>query len=96
MRVAYHPLVRRDVLEIQNYYREISPELAREFQEELRDTIDLAAENPQRFHLTGQGFRRANLSRFPYHVLYEVHADLVRVMVVRHHKRHPRFGLDRA
>jgi plasmid stabilization system protein ParE len=95
MEVIYHPLVRRDVLEIRRYYRNISSKLTDEFRDELRDTISRAAENPLRFPPVERGFRRANLKRFPYHVLYEVQAQLIRVMLVRHHKRHPQFGLAR-
>jgi len=95
MEVIYHPLVRRDVLEIRRYYRKISPKLADEFRDELRNTISRSAENPLRFPPVAQGFRRANLKRFPYHILYEVQAQLIRVMLVRHHKRHPQFGLAR-
>jgi plasmid stabilization system protein ParE len=94
MEIAYHPLVRGDVLSILRYYHAISPQLADEFHEELRMTIDHAAENPMS-HPTEKGFRRANLMRFPYHVLYEVRTDCIRVMVVRHNKRHPDFGLER-
>ena len=95
MEVVYHPLVRRDVEEPLSYYREISTRLADEFHAELRSTIDQAAENPLRFHLTDQGFRRANLRRFPYHVLYEIHPERMRVMLVCHNKRHPEYGLPR-
>jgi len=34
-----------------------------------------AAENPLRFHSVDKGFRRANLTRFPYHILYETGTD---------------------
>jgi plasmid stabilization system protein ParE len=95
MDVAYHPLVRTEVEEILAYYRRISPRLADEFRDELQATIDTAARSPLRFHPVGQGFRRANLARFPYHVLYEVHPDRLRVMLVRHNRRHPRYGLPR-
>jgi plasmid stabilization system protein ParE len=95
MEVAYHPLVREDVIGILRYYRGVSRELADEFYNELRTTIDRAAENPVRFHVAGKGFRRANLSRFPYHVIYEVRAESIRVMIVRHNKRHPNFGMER-
>lgn len=95
MEVAYHPLVRRDVVAILRYYHEISPRLADEFHDELRATIERAAENPLRFHLVEKGFRRANLSRFPLHVLYEVQPEAIRIMIVRHNKRHPDFGLER-
>ena len=95
MEVIYHPLVRRDLVEILRYYRKISDQLADEVHAEFKHTIDLASETPLRFPPTERGFRRANLSRFPYHVLYEACAGFIRVMLVRHHKRHPQFGLER-
>jgi plasmid stabilization system protein ParE len=95
MEVGYHPLVRVDVEEALTYYQNISPRLADEFHAELRSTINRATENPLRFHLADQGFRRANLKRFPYHLLYEARPEYVRVMLVRHNKRHPLYGLSR-
>ena len=50
MEVIYHPLARRDVLEILRYYYDISPKLEYDFHEELRATISKAAQNPLRFH----------------------------------------------
>lgn len=94
MEVIYHPQVRGDVEEALNYYRGISAQLGDEFHAELRDTINRAAENPLRFHPVDQGFRRANLKRFPYHVL-ETRPNRVRVMLVRHNKRHPQYVLPR-
>jgi plasmid stabilization system protein ParE len=96
MRVTYHPQVRQDVLEASERYHAISPRLAAAFIAELKATIAKAGENPLRFHPVDQGFRRANLKRFPYHILYDVKAASIRVMIVRHHSRHPQFGLDRS
>jgi plasmid stabilization system protein ParE len=93
--VIYHPLVKRDVAEALKYYTDISARLADEFQTEVREIISQAADNPLRFHPTQRGFRRANLRRFPYHILYEVRSDCLRVMHVRHHKRHPDYGMER-
>ena len=95
MEVIYHPMVRGDVEEALSYYGKISDRLADEFQAELLTTINRAAENPLRFHQTDQGFWRANLLRFPYHVLYEFCPDCLRIMLVRHNKRHPQYGLSR-
>lgn len=95
MEVIYHPLVKTDVAEALRYYRKISSRLADELRDELREIILRASENPGRFHPTDKGFRRANLPRFPYHVLYEVRHECLRVMIVRHNKRHPEFGLER-
>jgi toxin ParE1/3/4 len=95
MEVVYHPLVQRDVEEVLSYYRQVSSRLADEFHEELRSVINQAADNPLKFPPVDQNFRRANLKRFPYHILYDVSPDRLRVMLVRHHKRHPRYGLSR-
>jgi len=95
MEVAYHPEVRREVIAILRYYHATSAALAGEFHQELQSTIDRAAENPLRFHLVDKGFRRANLTRFPYHVMYEVRSESIRIMIVRHNKRHPDFGMER-
>lgn len=95
MEVKFHPLVRQDILEAARQYHDISPRLAEDFHRELKATIASAAENPLRFHLADRGFRRANLKRFPYHFLYDVQTSFIRIMIVRHHKRHPDLGLDR-
>lgn len=95
MKVVFHPLVRRDVVAIKRYYRRVSLRLAAEFEQEFRAIVDAAASNPNRFHLVERGFRRANPQRFPYHVLYDVQPDVVRVMIVKHHKRAPDLGMDR-
>jgi len=93
--VIYHPLVKRDVTEALRYYHDIALRLGDEFLEEVESVIEKAAENPLRHHLAGRGFRRANLPRFPYHVLYEVNGEMLRVMHVRHNKRHPDYGMNR-
>ena len=93
--MIYHPLVKRDVSEALKYYAEISPRLADEFEYEVRLIVSQAASNPLRFHSTERGFRRANLRRFPYHVLYEAHENFIRVMHVRHNKRHPDYNIER-
>ena len=95
MEVVFHPLVRADVEEALSYYHKIAARLAKEFHDELRGTVQQVAENPLRFHLVDKGFRRANLRRFPYHVLYEIRPSDLRVMVVRHNKRHPEYGSGR-
>jgi hypothetical protein len=36
-----------------------------------------------------------NLERFPFHFLYRIVEDRVRILVVRHHKRRPSLGTQR-
>ena len=95
MEVIYHPLSQQDVLEILRYYHHISARLADEFRDELDLTLSKAADSPSRFPPGKFGFHRANLKRFPYHILYEIQPAAIRVMVIRHNKRHPDFGIHR-
>jgi plasmid stabilization system protein ParE len=95
VRVEYHPAVEQDLAEALRRYDELSERLAAEFKVELRRVIAVAATKPGRFHLIKPGLHRANLKRFPYHFVYRELADGIRVTLVRHHRRHPSFGLER-
>jgi plasmid stabilization system protein ParE len=96
MRLVLHRRVRSDVDEIMDYYeRAEHPELAEDFYSELRHLMQDAARRPHRYHFFKADLRRANLKRFPYHFLYRVVGDSVRVLVVRHHRRDPEYGTER-
>jgi plasmid stabilization system protein ParE len=95
MMVTYHPSVQRDVNGILKHYNEISGRLADEFWEELISHIGAAAKQPEHFHLTGGGFRRVNLQKFPYHFLFRTRPGNIRIIVVRHNKRDPNYAVGR-
>lgn len=95
MSVEFHPAVEQDVAEALQRYDAVSQKLGEEFKAELRRLISAAAARPRRFHLIKPGFHRANLHRFPYHFIYRELADGIRVTLVRHHRRHPNFGMER-
>jgi plasmid stabilization system protein ParE len=95
MRWEYHPAVRRDVAEAMRRYKAVSQKLADDFKSELRGVIATALANPKRFHSIKPGFHRANLKRFPYHFVYREIPEGIRVTLVRHHRRHPQFGMER-
>lgn len=78
------------------YYEQVaSMELADDFYAELRQFMIQAAERPDSFSIRDRDIRRVNLHRFPYHFLFRVIGDAVRVLVVRHHRRHPSLGSRR-
>jgi len=96
MRVILHPKVRSDVDAIMEYYERVaSHELADEFYAELRRFMLEATERPESFSICQRGLRRVNLHRFPYHFLFRVVQGELRILVVRHHRRHPSFGTYR-
>ncbi len=78
------------------YYEQVStPELADEFYSELRHFILTAVEKPKSFAVRERDVRRVNLQRFPYHFLFRIVNDTIRILVVRHHSRSPSFGIRR-
>jgi toxin ParE1/3/4 len=95
MRLAYHPRVQRDVNRILNHYDRISARLGDEFWDELMRLIGLVAATPRRFHFSIPELRRANMRRFPYHLLFRERLDGVCITVVRHNRRHADHGTRR-
>jgi plasmid stabilization system protein ParE len=96
MRLVLHPKVYGDIDTImQRYEREASPQLASDFYAELRQLMVEAAKRPKSFAIRERDLRRVNLERFPYHFLFRIIGDAVRILVVRHHRRHPSLGARR-
>lgn len=89
-------MVHSDVDAIMEYYEgAASPELADDFYSELRRFMLEAVARPKSFSLREGDLRRANLHSFPYHFLFRIVDDSVRILVVRHHRRRPSLGLRR-
>lgn len=96
MRLRFHQKVYSDIDKIMEYYEQAAtPQLADEFYRELRFFFQKAVEQPERFAIRERDIRRANLLRFPYHFLFRIAEDSVRILVVRHNQRHPSFGIKR-
>jgi toxin ParE1/3/4 len=96
MRLVLHPKVYSDIDAIMAYYEEVAAtELAKEFYAELRHFMVEAAKRPESFAIRQRDIRRVNLRRFPYHFLFRTVDDTVRVLIVRHHSRHPSLGTRR-
>ena len=96
MRIVLHPKVYSDVATIMEYYQQAaSPDLADEFYRELRYFMEEAGRRPKAFPVREGDIRRVNLQRFPYHFLFRLVEDSVRILVVRHHRRHPSLGRGR-
>ena len=62
---------------------------------ELMSRIRQVQQNPKRFPFSKGDRRRVNLERFPYHLLYRIKSNCVRILVLRHHQQDPAYGLRR-
>jgi toxin ParE1/3/4 len=96
MRLEFHRQIASDISRIMDYFEEVSgQQLADEFYNELRTCFQRAADSPEVYGIRERDLRRVNLERFPYHFLFRVIDDTVRVLVVRHHRRRPSLDLHR-
>lgn len=97
MHLEFHKQVASDISRIMDYYESVAgPELADDFYNELRFYFQRAAESPEAYNVRERDLRRVNLNRFPYHFLFRIVEDRVRILVVRHHKRRPSLGTRRS
>jgi plasmid stabilization system protein ParE len=96
-RVVYNVEARFDTLNIVEYYeREGGPELADRFTTDLEDLIRRVSENPLAYREFKHGIRRANLHRFPHHILYRLlKEETIKILSVKHDRRHPAYGSRR-
>ena len=96
--LTFHPLVQRDFNEIIDYYGdEAGPHVAERFETEFRAAIDEIKTNPRHFpfYLSQRRYRRHKLQTFPHLILYLESAESIRIMVLKHVKRNPKFGMGR-
>lgn len=96
MRVEYHPLTVSDLNNAVVYYNQQRAGLGDELRTEVYAAIERVRANPSQYVIVERGIRRCLEHRFPYAVLFRiVSKDVLRVLVIRHHRRHPSFGLGR-
>ena len=97
MEIIVHPEVDNDLLaQIEFYSRESDSHVALEFYTEFRRCFNVIVDRARSFPMYTSRLRRMNFSRFPYHILFEVLDDeFVHIVVVKHDRRDPDFGLDR-
>ena len=95
MKIKFHPRVNADVKVIVRYYDKHSDLAGDWFLDELQQTLEKLKQAPERHHFVTATHRRLNLKRFPFHLIYDMVEDYIRVQVVRHHRRNPTFGMKR-
>ncbi len=92
MKIEYHPFTVDDISDAEAYYEEQRPGLSQAFKAEVLQAIEHIAENPL-LYAEVNGVRRALLRHFPFSIVYRIlKNDTIRILLIRHHKRHPIFG----
>ena len=96
MRVEYHPAVERELEEIRDYYENRSPNLGWTFIDEFESQILRIAATPERWMIVDLDIRRCLMARFPFVIYFRcVGTERIRILIVKHQRRHPKWGRDR-
>lgn len=91
--VFYHRLIDADLRSALDYYESKGGiKLGDRFFADAEKAVVAIRAKPTGHHFSDGDLRRVSLESFPYHFLYEVDFDILWVAVLRHDKRHPRFG----
>jgi plasmid stabilization system protein ParE len=89
--------VAQDLRGVLAYYeREAGSHLSQRFYQEFERLAAQIQTNPKMFRPYCKVLSRANFRGFPYHLLFRFSgSDEVRILVLRHHRRHPDYGSSR-
>ncbi len=96
MKTVLHPLVHVDIADAMQFYEQAGgAKLAADFFHEYERTLERTNERPLSFPSSDKILRRAMFDRFPFHILFSIEPTRIFVLVIRHERRDPDFGLDR-
>lgn len=93
MRYVLHlsPAIEGDVTAAADYYAEIDPSLAMRFADELERTLRLIESYPLAGRILYGDVRRMVLDVFPYLLTYRVDGEHIRVQLLVHTRRDPKW-----
>jgi toxin ParE1/3/4 len=96
MRLEFHPHTVSDLDSAMMYYDRQRVGLGDALRAEVYLAVEQVRANPLQFAIIKKGIRRCLVHRFPYAVLFRVVSDdLIRILVIRHHRRHQNVGTVR-
>ena len=95
MKVRYHPAAEREYLQQVAFYRQQRRELGALFVSAVEEALGRAADAPLRQAPAASGLSKTLLHRFPFTLLFVVDADVLTVIALAHHRRHPDYWRSR-
>ena len=95
MRLTYHPEAEAELIAAAQFYESRVPTLGAQFLDTIDEAAAVILQDPQRWRIVEGEIRRYIMSRFPYAIYYRILPDAVRVLAIKHHRRHPEYWRDR-
>jgi len=95
MRLIYHPEAEAELIDAARFYERRVRGLGGRFLREFDEAIEKILEAPERWQSVEGDLRRYLMPRFPYGIYYRVSDEELRILVVKHHSRHPDYWKHR-
>ena len=95
MRFCFHPLAEIELDESIRYYEDCEPGLGIELAEEVYSAIRRVSEYPEAWSPMSPNTRRCLVNRFPFGVIFQIKAGILRIIAVANLHRRPDYWKDR-
>ena len=95
MRVEYHPAAATELIAAVHFYEDRVAALGERYLAEVNRAIERVCEHPLRWPVLEADIRRYVLSDFPCAIYYRALPDRIRILAVKHHRRHPEYWRSR-
>lgn len=95
MRLTYHPEAESEVVKAAAYYEARSPGLGDRFLRAFDAAVAEIQASPGLWPVVEDDLRRHTMRRFPFGIYYRILPDELRILVVKHHSRHPDYWRHR-
>jgi plasmid stabilization system protein ParE len=93
--VTIHPEAEAEYEDALGWYYVRSPRAAERFQAAFDEAVEAISAHPTRYPKLDDSHRFVLVGRYPYHLVYRVDGDAVRVIAVAHGKRLPGYWSER-
>lgn len=95
MILIYHPLAEQEIVEAAEFYESRRRGLGSSFIDQVDEAARRISSDPMCWPEIEAQIRRVMLKRFPFGIYFRVTDEAIRVLTVKHHRRHPGYGLRR-
>ncbi len=95
MHVKFDSAAKSELIEAALYYDEQLAGLGDAFGRAVEFAISKVAAEPSRFPVVIDSIQRCRVTRFPYCIYFHVMSDVLYIVAVAHHSRHPDYWKGR-
>ena len=93
--VIYYKEAKAELIEIVDYYNNISEELGYDFLKKIRSSINKICEYPESYTTISKFNRKCHCKLFPYNIIYHKFNNSIYIVAIAHEKRKPNYWKKR-